>query len=302
MKVVGLGFVDRTVVQPVLGDSIEFVEHPSAKDLSFAQGAIVRGAFSVTKELLESMPNLRVIARTGVGTELVDLKECNQRGIPVVITPGSNTNAVAEGAIGMALALSKKFLELTKLVASGDWERRSEFAVGDLEQSTLGLIGFGRIGRRVATLAEAFGMQIRAFDPDAEIPLSFRVDSLQALISQADFISLHVPLTAENRNLIGESLLNLVKPGAILVNCSRGGLVDLDAALAALDDGRLGGLGLDTYEPEPPPHHQIFEHPRVILTPHVMGLTVRSTYATYQEAARGVRDVLEGRAPKAVAK
>lgn len=301
MIVVGLGPVESDVVQPVLGESIRFVPEPTEADLAQAVGAIVRAAYRVDRAALERMPELRVLARTGVGTELVDLAECGTRGIPVVITPGSNTRAVAEGAIGMLLALSKRFAELTALVARGRWNERSAIPVGDLDGATLGVIGFGRIGRRVAELAEVFGMRVLATDPYAEIPAAMRVDSIDALLAASDMVTLHAPLTDDNHRLIRAETLAAMKPGALLVNCSRGALIDLDDALVALQSGQLGGLGLDVFDPEPPAHHPVFDHARVILTPHVMGLSVKSTIATFQDAAQGVRDVLEGRPPRGLA-
>lgn len=301
MIVVGLGPVDPAIVAPVLGPDLHFVAKPTEVDLTLAQGAIVRAAYPVNREALDRMPQLRVLARTGVGTDLVDLTLCAERGIPVVITPGSNTRAVAEGAIGMAVALTKRFAELTRLVADGRWDERVQIPVGDLDGSTLGIVGFGRIGQRLAELAAAFGMRVLAFDAFAEVPAALRADTLEALLAESDVVSLHIPLTSENRNLFDADTLGRMKPGAVLVNCARGGLIDLDAALAALESGQLGGLGLDAFDPEPPLHHPVFEHPRAILTPHVMGLSARSTEATFRDAAQGVRDVLEGRPPRALA-
>lgn len=301
MIVVGLGPVDPDIVAPVLGPDLHFVAKPTEVDLALAKGAIVRAAYPVNRDALDRMPQLRVIARTGVGTDLVDLALCTQRAIPVVITPGSNTRAVAEGAIGMAAALTKRFAELTRLVADGRWDERVQIPVGDLDGSTLGIVGFGRIGQRLAELAAAFGMRVLAFDAFAEVPAALRADTLEALLAESDVVSLHIPLTSENRNLFDADALGRMKPGAVLVNCARGGLIDLDAALAALESGQLGGLGLDAFDPEPPLHHPVFEHPRAILTPHVMGLSARSTEATFRDAAQGVRDVLEGRPPRALA-
>ena len=138
-------------------------------------------------------------------------------------------------------------------------------------------------------------------DPFSAPPSNVAVSDLADLASASDVVTLHVPLTNETRHLVDEAFLDHMKPGAILINCSRGGLVDLDAALAALQSGRLAGVGLDVFDPEPPRHHPLFDHPNVVLTPHLMGLTRRATAATFADAARGVVDVLAGRAPAAVA-
>jgi len=299
--IVGLGAISSEIVAPIFGSKFTYIENPTAKDLEVAEGALVRASFEFNKAVFDSMPNLKVIARTGVGTDLVDLGEADARNIPVVVTPGSNTNAVAEGVFAQILHLSKRLGPLTKLVATGKWDQRTDYPVGDLANQTLGIIGFGRIGSRVAKIATSFDMKVIAFDPFAEIPDSLKVDSITALFAQSDVITLHVPLTAETSGLINKSVIDSLKPGTILINCSRGALIDLDAALIALTSGKLGGIGLDVFDPEPPKHHPIFDHENVVLTPHVMGLSNQATVATYVMAAEGARDVLTGVKPKAIA-
>ena len=299
--IVGLGPISSEIVVPVLGSGFTYIEDPTPKDLKIAVGALVRAAFEFNKSVFDAMPNLKVIARTGVGTELVDLKEADARNIPVVITPGSNTVAVAEGVIAQILHLSKRLGPLTKLVATGKWDQRTKYPVGDLANQTLGIIGYGRIGKKVADIASIFDLKILAFDPIAEIPTSHKATSITELLSASDFVTLHIPLTPETNGLISKSEFAAMKSGAILINCSRGALVDLDAALESLNSGKLGGLGLDVFDPEPPKHHPIFDHENVVLTPHVMGLSNQATIATYVMAAEGVRDFLTGVKPKAIA-
>jgi D-3-phosphoglycerate dehydrogenase / 2-oxoglutarate reductase len=299
--IVGLGPISSEIVAPVLGSGFTYIENPTPEDLAIADGALVRAAFEFNKSVFDAMPNLKVIARTGVGTELVDLKEADARNIPVVVTPGSNTVAVAEGVIAQILHLSKRLGPLTKLVATGKWDQRTKYPVGDLANQTLGIIGYGRIGKKVADIASGFHLKILAFDPIAEIPTSNKVGSITELLAASDFVTLHIPLTPETSGLISKSELVTMKSGAILINCSRGALVDLDAALESLNSGKLGGLGLDVFDPEPPKHHPIFDHENVVLTPHVMGLSNQATIATYVMAAEGARDVLTGVKPKAIA-
>jgi phosphoglycerate dehydrogenase-like enzyme len=299
--IVGLGPISSEIVAPVLGSGFTYIEVPTPKDLEIAVGALVRAAFEFNKSVFDAMPNLKVIARTGVGTELVDLKEADARNIPVVITPGSNTVAVAEGVIAQILHLSKRLGPLTKLVATGKWDQRTKYPVGDLANQTLGIIGYGRIGKKVADIASAFNLKILAFDSMSEIPTSLKANSIAELLSASDYVTLHIPLTPETNGLIGKSEFAAMKSGAILINCSRGSLVDLDAALESLNSGKLGGLGLDVFDPEPPKHHPIFDHENVVLTPHVMGLSNQATIATYVMAAEGARDVLTGVKPKAIA-
>lgn len=299
--IIGLGSVDASIVAPVLGPTLQYFEHPAVSDFEVAEGAIVRAAYAVTRDLIDHMPNLRVLARTGVGVDLVDMAATAERGIPVVVTPGSNTNAVAEGALAHALHLVKRLQPLTDLVRSGRWEQRDGITVGDLEGATIGIVGYGRIGRRVGHLAAGFGMTVLAYDPISQPEPLIAVDSLLELIERSNVITLHAPLTPDTLGLIGRDLLEHTRPGTVLVNCGRGALVDLDAALAALNSGRLGGIGLDVFDPEPPAHHPLFDHPDVVLTPHVMGLSARATRATFIAAAQGVVDVLAGRTPAAIA-
>jgi phosphoglycerate dehydrogenase-like enzyme len=218
-----------------------------------------------------------------------------------VITPGSGTRAVAEGVFALALHLVKRLRPFTDLVRHGRWADRSQVSMGDLDGATIGIIGYGRIGRRVGELATAFGMNLLAYDPFSAPPAEIACRDVSELALTSDVVTLHVPLTDETRHLIDKAFLDRVRPGTILINCSRGGLVDLDAALAALESGRLAGVGLDVFDPEPPERHPLFDHPNVVLTPHLMGMTRRAAAATFVDAARGVVDVLAGRRPAAVA-
>jgi D-3-phosphoglycerate dehydrogenase len=299
--VVGLGPVDPALVSGVLAGHCHFVPGPGDRDLTVAAGAIARADARIDRARLAAMPALQVIARTGVGVDLVDLTAATHRGIAVVITPGAGATAVAEGAIGMALHLVKRFGPLTALVREGRWAQRAAVPVGDLDGATLGVVGYGRIGRRTAALGAAFGMRVLAYDPVSEPPGAMRCASLAGLAARSDVVTLHLPLTSQTRHLIGDDFLARVKPGAVLVNCGRGGLVDTDAAWRALTDGRLSGVGLDVFDPEPPTPHPLYEHPDVVLTPHLMGLSRRATAATFAAAAQGILDVLGGREPAATA-
>jgi D-3-phosphoglycerate dehydrogenase / 2-oxoglutarate reductase len=300
--VIGLGKVDPELVTGVLGDGIDFAAEPTDADLAVAVSAIVRADALVDAAFLDRTPRMRVLARTGVGTDLVDLDAATARGIAVVVTPGSGTRAVAEGVLAHTLTLVKRVAPLTALVSAGRWgERDSGGPIGDLDGATIGIIGYGRIGRRVGELAAAFGMRVLAYDPYAPPPAELACDDLDALVTASDVLTLHVPLTPENHHLVDAAFLARTKPGAVLINCGRGGLLDLDAALAALESGQLSGVGLDVFESEPPVHHPVFDHPSVSLTPHLMGLTRKATAATFADAAHGVVDVLAGRRPAAVA-
>jgi len=299
--VVGLGIVDPALVAEVFSGRCRFVAQPTDTDLREAQGAIARADADIDTAFLDGAPRLRVVARTGVGVERVDLDAATARGIAVVVTPGSGAVAVAEGAIAMAMHLVKRFGRLTELVRSGRWAERDAVVVADLAGSTLGVVGFGRIGQHAGTLGAALGMKVLAYDPVAEPPAAYRVGTLAELLARSDVVTLHLPLTPDTHHLIDARTLALTKPGAILVNCGRGSLIDNDAAYDALVAGRIAGLGLDVFDPEPPQHHALFDHPDVVLTPHLMGLSRQATAATFTAAATGVVDVLEGRDPAAVA-
>lgn len=299
--VIGLGSVEPALVTPHLSRDTVFVAEPTEADLAAAEGAVVRADPTVDRALLDRMPRLRVIARTGVGTDRIDLAAASERGIPVVITPGTGSQAVAEGALALTLALVKRLRVTTGLVREGRWAQRDGIQLGDLAGATMGIVGYGRIGQATARLAAAFGMRVLAHDPYAAVVEPARPATLDELFAVSDVISLHLPLTPGTRHVVDAARLAATKPGAVLVNCGRGGLLDLDAAYDALRSGTLAGVGLDVYDSEPPEHHPIFDHPDVVLSPHLMGLSRRASALTFAAAARGVAAVLDGQEPAAVA-
>jgi D-3-phosphoglycerate dehydrogenase len=309
--VVGLGVVDPALVTGHLPAEARFVAEPTADDLHVAAAAIVRADALVDVAMLDRMPNLRVLARTGVGVERVDVAESTRRRIAVVVTPGAGTNAVAEGALAMILHLVKRLRMTTECVAQGRWADRGAIRLGDLAGATIGIVGYGRIGRRVGRLARAFDMTVLAHDPYLTAPDGrpgidaegehVELVGLAELRSRAQVVTLHLPLTPQTHHLVDADFLAALPSGAIVVNCGRGGLLDLDAAAAALENGHLAGLGLDVFDPEPPVHHPVFERSDVVLSPHLMGLSVGATRATFTATAQGVADVLAGRRPAALA-
>ena len=254
------------------------------------EALIVRGDASVGGDDIARATKLRVIGRSGVGVDRVDVAAAAARGIPVVVTPGANARAVAEGALTLILALVKRLPELERAVRTRDWEARDRLQIRDLDGATLGLVGYGRIGRELGDLGRALGMHVLAHDPlvhEASTPL-------ETLFERSDVVSLHAPLTDETRGLVGPALLARAKPGLLLVNTARGALVSsLDDLLDALERGQLGGVGLDVFDEEPPdPAHPIFAHPCVVATPHALGQTVGAREAVYRMMAEGVAAVL----------
>jgi phosphoglycerate dehydrogenase-like enzyme len=194
----------------------------------------------------------------------------------------------------MMLSLTKSFTTLDAVVREGRWNDRELVPVGDIDGSTVGIVGYGRIGQRLSELLVALGAEVIAFDPVAVVPDSMRCDTLADLLSRSQIVSLHVPLLDSTRHMIDAAALSSMPTGAMLINCGRGPLVNLDAALVALESGQLGGIGLDVFDDEPPTPHPLFQHPRALLTPHVMGLSRKSAAQTYIDAAKGIRLVLDG--------
>ena len=289
--------VATEVVHPVAEEILGPIEVPDdwRALLPEIEALIVRGGTVVTEEDLERAPRLRVIGRSGIGVDNVPVEACRARGIPVVVTPGAGAHAVAEGALALMLALVKRLPELGDAVREGRWSARDELELGDLDGATLGIVGYGRIGRELADLARGLGMRVLAYDPlvdEASTPLD-------VLFAESDVVSLHAPLTDETRGLVNRETLARAKPGLILVNTSRGGLVSsLDDLLEALESGRVGAVGLDVFAEEPPDvSHPLFSHPRVLVTPHALGMTRRSRERIFREMAEGVAAVLRGEEP-----
>lgn len=291
--VVGLGAVPAEVVAPILGAGTEFIANPGREDIARATAAIVRASAIIGPDELAQMPNIRLLVRTGVGYDTIDIDAARQAGIGVGITPGTNAKAVAEGAFGHILHLVKSLGPFTDLIRRGGWAERTNHVVGDLEGATLGIIGYGRIGRRMHSIASAFDMSLLAFDPVAEIPAEVSAGK-DEVIAKSDIISVHVPLLPATRNLISTAEIAAMRPGTILINVSRGGIVDLDAALAGLESGHLGGVGLDTFDPEPAADHPLHHHEKVVLSPHMMGVSTRSIHASFVVAAQSIRSFLDG--------
>jgi D-3-phosphoglycerate dehydrogenase len=260
--------------------------------LGEADALIVRGDAVVSADDIAAAPRLRVIGRSGIGVDNVDVDAARARGIPVVVAPGAGARAVAEGAFALAVALLKRLPELDRATREGEWSFRDRADVRDIAGSTLGVVGYGRIGRELVELARAAGMQVLAHDPYVEEAST----PLETVFENADVVSLHVPLDDFTRGLVGPDLLARAKPGLILVNTARGGLVSShDDLLAALESGRLGGVGLDVFADEPPdPEQPLFDHPRVLVSPHALGLTRASREAVFRMMAEGVASVLRG--------
>lgn len=249
-------------------------------DVHAAQAVVASSLLRYTGELMDCLPRLRLIARTGIGVDNVDLAAATQRGIVVTNTPDGPTESTAEHTVAMLLALAKRLKQGDANMAAGRFGPRAGALVGtEVQGKTLGLLGLGRIGRRVAQICRlGLGMRVISCDPlvPAEQARALGVEpvDLDTVVAQADFLSLHLPLTADSRGIMDAARLARMKPGAYLLNLARGGLVDADALLAALESGHLAGAGLDVFEPEPPAADApLRRHPNVIVTPHSASLT-----------------------------
>lgn len=268
-------------------------------------GLVVRTA-KVDAARLDRAPRLKVIAKHGVGVDNIDVPTALERGIVVTSTPGANREAVAEHALTLMLMLARQIPASTQLLLDGRWDRARETALStDLQGKTLGLVGLGNIGGRLARIVRnAFGMRVLAYDPylppgrAAELGVE-RVSDLGSILDSADVISIHTPLTPETQGIIGAAELNRMKPTAILINCARGGLVDERALRAALDAGTIAGAGLDVFAEEPPPpDHPLLRHPRVVVTPHLAGGSLEAFQLTAETLAEDVLRVLHGQQPR----
>jgi D-3-phosphoglycerate dehydrogenase / 2-oxoglutarate reductase len=266
-------------------------------------GLIVRGVTKVSARVIEAGTQLRVIGRSGIGCDNVDVGAATARGIPVVYTPGAGSRAVAEGAMALLLALAKSLPQLDASTKHGEWQTNLPARIDDLAGSTIGIVGLGRIGKELAKIAHAFEMRVIAYDPyipknDAVLAGAGLVE-LDSLFTQSDFICLHASLTDATRGMVSRRRLSLVKPTAVIVNLARGSLFEsLDIVHEALQANRLSGVGMDTFPSEPPDtSHPIFSHPRVLCTPHVLGLSVGATTKIFTMMSEGMAMVLKGLTP-----
>lgn len=245
--------------------------------------------------------DLRVIARHGAGVDGIDLLAAEARGLAVTRAAGANARAIAEHAFALMMALLKDLPAVSAAMAGGAWEKTTRVA-RDAEGTTLGILGYGAIGVRLARMADAFGMRVLAYDPALPAgPLpgpGERVTELDALLARAEVLSLHCPLNEATRGLIGAAALARLPHGAIVINTARGGIVDEVALLTALDSGHLAWAGIDVFAREPLPEDSpLRRHPRVLASPHLAANTPRAVAAMGIAAAESILDVLAGRLP-----
>jgi len=303
---------DRVVVADRLGKAglemlramqgIEVVETagkgPEALEAALADAValVVRSETKVTAALIGKAPRLKVIARAGMGTDTIDVENATRRKIAVLTAPGANSNSVAEYTFALLLALARKVAAAAASLEAGKWDRKA-FEGSELRGKTLGLLGLGRIGSRVASIGRAFGMTVIGYDPavTAEQAESLGLDllPLDAVIQNADVLSLHARLTPSTRHMLDERGFGQVKRGVLVVNTARGALIDEAALVKALCDGRVGGAALDVYETEPlPADSPLRTAPNILLTPHLAASTAEAQTRVGIEIASAIGDAL----------
>ena len=264
-----------------------------------SRALIVRNMTHVDRALIDAAPRLRVIGRIGVGLDNLDLAAISERGIVVCYPPEENAVSVAEHVFALLLSFSRRILAADRMVREGRWDRYT--CVGfELAGKTVGLLGLGRIGFRVALRARAFGMRVLAYDPYVALQHPYFTESgaepaaLEPLLEQSDVVSVHLPLTSETTGLLGRERMQRMKPGALLINTARGAIVDEEALAAVLRDGPLGGAALDVRQQEPPGDSPLHALPNVIFTPHIASWTEESLHRVISTVAADVERVLTG--------
>lgn len=291
------GSAELTVVGLPYGPMTPEEEGAAAEALQGASGILVRIGYIGTG-LIKALPGLKVISLHGAGVDQVDVKVAVERGIVVTNVPGANAQAVAELTIGLMLAVYRRICTADRRLKAGDWA--GSRAVGEeLQGKTLGIVGYGQIGRRVAALGRAFGMDVVVHTPrpplDAE---GVRVAELATLLNTADVVSLHAPLTEETTGLLSAERIAMIRAGAVLINTARGALVDEAALADALRGGRLAGAGLDVYGQEPPlANSELVTLENVVTTPHIASSTTGALARIAKRAGEDMARVLRGEAP-----
>lgn len=278
-------------------------EQVAARAADLQVDALIVRQGRVDATIIAASPRLKVIAKHGVGVDNIDLQAAASRSVPVIRAMGSNSRAVAEHTIALALTLLKDIPRLDTAVKAGTWPKPS-FIGRDIAGTVIGLVGFGSIGQHVARMAQGLGMTVLLHDPHArEAIAQFGADcerDLDSLVAEADIVSLHCPLTNATRDLLDARRFGLMKPTSLVVNTARGALVNEPALCAALLEGRIAGAALDSFAVEPPaPDSPLWTLPNLIATPHIAGVTAGSAKTMAEIAARHVIAVLDGEEPDA---
>lgn len=259
---------------------------------------ITRGKGQVNKDLMEACPQLEVAARCGVGLDNVDVKEASNRRIKVVNAPGSNASTVAEHTISLMLMLQRNLYKAISEAKAGNWNWRNQFVGDEISGKTLGILGLGNIGQKVAKIAEAFGMRV-IYANRSILTVPYERLSFEEVLRESDIISLHLPLVPETNQLIDAKAFEHMKPTALLINTARGAIVDQSALLQALDNKQIAGYGADIPMATPPsPNDPLITHPNTLITPHVGSLTATTYTNMCVSTVKNVLEILNNGKPQ----
>ncbi len=275
-----------------------------AKLLPNVHGVAIRTA-KMPASLLASAPELEVVSRHGVGCDNIDVAHLSERGIPVAIANGANSTSVAELTMGMLLMLSRQLVAVDAVVRYDNWQARAGLLATDLEDATMLVVGFGRVGRKVAPRARAFGMNVTVADIVLDRQLADDmgcegIEDFHEALPKADVVTLHIPLDERNYHLMSSAEFEMMKPGGVLINCARGGVVDEAAMLAALESGQLGAAGLDVFSEEPPPRDDpvlaaLMKRDDVVLAPHAGAASYGAMRSMAVMAAQNILDCFDSK-------
>ncbi len=260
------------------------------RELADADALVVRSRTKVTKEILDAGKRLKAVARAGVGLDNIDTAECARRNVLVINTPGAATVSVAELAIGLMLSVLRKIPKADAGMKAKKWEKK-DLTGSELFGKTVGIVGFGKIGKAVAERILPFGVTVLAMDPHPKPSPAYSFVSLEELLRQSDIVTLHTALTEETRGMLSRERIALMKPGAVLVNTARGALVDEDALYDSLKGGKLAGAGIDVYSEEPY-SSKLCELGNVVLTPHLGGDTAEGQARVGKELIERLTEIL----------
>ena len=299
MKVLICDATAQSALDTIAAAGIEVVDRPDITPEELMDVAaeydvfVVRSRTKVREALIDAATNLKAIVRGGVGLDNIDVDYARSKGIQVLNTPTASTEAVAELTIGYIFALARQIPQMTASMKAGEWAKKAFSKGSEVNGKTLGLVGAGRIAQAAGRRASALGMQVIAYDPYVESAEGIEMVSLDDLLARADFISLHVPHTAETHNIIGAEQIAAAKEGAYIINCGRGGTLDEDALYAAIESGHIAGAALDVYAEEPSKGHKLYTLPQVIGSPHVGAGTREAKARVGEEVAKNVIGVLK---------
>jgi D-3-phosphoglycerate dehydrogenase len=302
------------IAEPVSEEGIDILRHHAQVDVKPGlkpeelisiigdyEALVVRSQTKVTAEVIRAGKKLQVIGRAGVGVDNIDVDEATQRGIVVVNAPTGNTISAAEHTIGLMLALARHIPQANAVLKSGVW-RRADFMGTEVRNKTLGIIGLGNVGSEVAKRTQGLEMKVIAYDPfisvDRARNLQVELVPLKQLLKEADFITLHTPLTPQTKGMIGAKELALVKPTVRIINCARGGLIDEKALAKAVKEGRVAGAAIDVFLTEPATESVLFDSDNIIVTPHLGASTTEAQVMAAKDVAEQIINVFNGRPAK----